>query len=67
MDSQIKLSRDDITKIDDFLSDFPEVTSVILTEDSKGCLGSIITASVETKVYNHKGIFSIEISGVQDW
>jgi len=66
MGSQIKLNRNDITKISNFLLDF-EDSEVIIKESNDIGIGSVITASVETEVYEHKGTFTIEVSGVQDW
>ena len=67
MDSQIKLNRNDITKISNFLLDFKDSEFVTIKEFDNNCIGSVITASVETEVYEHKGTFTIEVSGVQDW
>jgi len=66
MGGQIKLNRNDISKISNFLLDF-EDSEVIIKESNDIGIGSVITASVETEVYEHKGTFTIYIRGVEEW
>ena len=67
MGSQIKLNRNDITKISNFLLDFKDSEFVTIKESNDIGIGSVITASVETEVYEHKGTFTIYIRGVEEW
>lgn len=61
------LSRKELEKIVDIVSQFNDVDRFEITEKRKSGIGSILTLTFESELNSTKGEFSVEISGVESW
>jgi hypothetical protein len=61
------LNRNDIEKIQEVLSKFPDLDVFELKQDSSSGIGSIVSITFAREVNNVRGSFEIEISGVENW
>ena len=65
--SVIHLQRKDLKKISQVLEKFPESTNFWLRESASNGIGTVCTLDVETEINGTKGIFQVEIFGVNEW
>ena len=63
----IPLHRRDLKKIAQVLEKFPESENFWLWESDSNVIGTVCTLDVETETNGIKGIFRVEIFGVDDW
>jgi hypothetical protein len=61
------LHRAELKKMLEILEKFPEVEIVDVEVDSSSGVGSITTIKFNTEVNSVKGMFEVEISGVENW
>ena len=61
------LHQAELKKMLEVLEKFPEVEIVDVEVDSSSGVGSITTIKFNTEVNSVKGMFEVEISGVENW
>ncbi len=61
------LGRKDLYKLVQLLQDFPKVDTFEIDQSNHSGIGRTTTVSFEQETNGHKGQFTIEISGVEDW
>ena len=61
------LTRKEMYKLVSLLKDFPEVATFKIEETNQSGIGSITSVSFEQETNGHKGLFTVELSGVEDW
>jgi hypothetical protein len=61
------LHRKDIEKIKSVLDQFPDLDIFEIEQDSSSGIGSVTTITFARELNSHRGSFTIEISGVEDW
>jgi hypothetical protein len=61
------LNKNDITKIQEVLSKFPEVEYFEINQETGSGIGSVTTMTFTYEVNGYVGQFEIELSGVEDW
>lgn len=66
-DMRMILSRKDLEKINEVLKKFPDVQNFRLEEEGGNGIGTVITMAFDHESNGVDGIFSVEISGVEDW
>ena len=63
----VVLHRNDIERISDILSKFPDVQAFELTQESSSGIGSVTSITFAQYINGHKGSFEVEVSGVEHW
>ena len=58
---------EEIQKISEIMTQFPEAQSFKLEETGHSGIGSITNLIVQTKVNGLDGTFTVEISGAENW
>ena len=61
------LHRDDIEKIREIMSRFPDADSCEILQDSSSGIGSHTTILLNTKINGIDGKFEVVISSVENW
>lgn len=61
------LHRDDIEKINEVMSKFPEADTFELLQDNSSGIGSHTTMIVHTTINDVEGKFEVVISSVENW
>lgn len=61
------LHRKDIEKINDILEKFPDLITFEIEQESSSGIGSSTCITFVQEINGHRGSFSVEISGVDDW
>lgn len=61
------LNRKDLEKIQTVLEKFPDVQAFRLEEEGGNGIGTVLTIAFDHDANGVDGIFSVEISGVEDW
>lgn len=64
---KLHLNRQDIEKLGNFLSKFPNVDYFTLEQERGSGIGNIIRIQFEYEINNTKGLFISEISGIEGW
>lgn len=63
----MKLTMRDLEKISDIMSKFPDIEEFELSQEVTSGIGCITTLTIETRIQDVVGEFTVEISGVEDW
>lgn len=63
----IKLKRQELKKILDFYSKFPDNENFIIRESKSNGLGTVCTISTEATLEGAKGTFQVELWGPDSW
>jgi hypothetical protein len=63
----VVLHRNDIERISDILSKFPDVQAFELTQESSSGIGSVTYITFAQDINGYKGSFEVEVSGVESW
>jgi hypothetical protein len=63
----INLNTENLQRIQEILERFPYNTNFRLISESGSGIGSCLYLELETKVEGIPGVFTAEISGVEDW
>ncbi|MBT6470563.1 MAG: hypothetical protein HOK52_04815 [Candidatus Marinimicrobia bacterium] len=66
MENKIRITKQDIHQLHDFITKFDFYESIDLIED-EGAIGSTLHVQVEDNEKGYKLIRKYEISGVEDW
>lgn len=61
------LHRNDITKIQNILEKFPNISSFEINHDNSSGIGSIVTMTFNHQIEDIQGSFTVEISGIESW
>lgn len=61
------LNRAELYKLVGLLKEFPDVEVFELEQSNHSGIGSITSVSMEQDINGHKGVFKIELSGVESW
>lgn len=61
------LNRKDIEKLNTMLNKFPSVDFFTLEQERGSGIGNIIKISFDLEINGTKGLFTSEVSGVEDW
>ena len=63
----VVLHRNDIERISDILSKFPDVQAFELTQDNSSGIGSVTSMTFAQNINGYIGSFELEVSGVEHW
>jgi len=63
----MKITKNEVERILEVISQFPEVDQFELDQDNSSGIGSLTTLIVDTTINGIKGKFTIEISNLEDW
>lgn len=61
------LHKNDITKIQNILDKFPNISSFEINQDNSSGIGSIVTMTFHHQIEDIQGSFTVEISGIESW
>lgn len=65
--TKVIMNKEEIQKISDILSKFPDVSTFQLHQDNGSGIGSVTELVFNHTVNGYTGEFCIEISGVENW
>jgi len=63
----MKITKNEVERILEVISQFPEVDQFELDQYNDSGIGSLTTLIVSTTINSIKGKFTIEISNLEDW